>query len=50
MPGKFFEHTYNMLIEKIGHGKKYIFKSGSHPAMISNAAAFAKLVTEFLNE
>lgn len=50
MPGKFFEHMYNMLIEKIGHGKKYIFKSGSHPAMISNAAAFAKLVTEFLNE
>lgn len=46
MPGDFFEHTYDILIQKIGHGKKYIFQSGEHPAMISNATAFANLVTE----
>ena len=48
MPGDFFECTYNMLIQKIGHGRQYIFESGNHPAMISNADSFADLVTEFL--
>lgn len=48
--GDFFEHTYNMLIQKIGHGRTYLFQSGNHPAMISNCAEFANLVTEFLNE
>lgn len=50
MPGDFFERTYSGLIQKIGHGRKYIFQSGNHPAMISNAAAFADLVTAFFNE
>ncbi len=50
MPGDFFERTYDLLLQKIGHGKKYIFQSGEHPAMLSNAAAFAKLATEFLTE
>ena len=50
MPGDFFECTYNTLIQKIGHGKKYIFKTGNHPAMISNAINFANIVTEFFNK
>ena len=31
MPGDFYEKTYTKLIEKIGHGEKYIFSSGEHP-------------------
>jgi hypothetical protein len=50
MPGDFYEKTYTKLIEKIGHGEKYIFSSGEHPAMISNAETFARLATKFLSE
>lgn len=50
MPGDFFEHTYSALIQKIGHGEKYIFKSGDHPAMISNTASFADIAIKFFNK
>ena len=48
MPGDFFNQTYTTLIKKIGHGRKHIFSSGEHPAIISNADSFAKIATEFL--
>lgn len=50
MPGDFYEKIYTKLIEKIGHGEKYIFNSGEHPAIISNAETFARLATKFLSE
>lgn len=50
MPGDFYEKTCTKLIEKICHGETYIFNSGEHPVIISNAETFARLATKFISE
>jgi hypothetical protein len=38
------------MIQKIGHGKIYLFKSGGHPAMITNQEEFYKVSMDFMLE
>lgn len=44
----YFEKVYSDMLQKIGHGKMYLFSTGSHPAMLSNPEDFYKLSIEFL--
>ena len=44
----FFEDVYGAMLKKIGHGKMHIFKSGGHPAMLSNLREFFELSMDFL--
>lgn len=44
----FFETTYAKLLAKIPNGVMHLFEQGGHPAMLSNAEAFAKAATVFL--
>lgn len=43
----YFDKTYRQMITKIGHGSMYLFNSGRHPAMLSNAEAFIEMSFEF---
>lgn len=47
--GDFFDNLFSDLLHKIGHGKKHIFECGGHPAMMSNAEAFASLCDRFFD-
>lgn len=45
----YFEEVYGELISKIGHGKIHLFKSGGHPAMLTNQDSFYQLSLEFFS-
>ena len=44
------EDTLISISHKIKNSKIYLFKSGNHPAMLSNKKEFHKLVNDFLND
>lgn len=44
----YLEKTYKDMIQKIGHGKIYLFNSGGHPAMITNQDEFYRISRDFL--
>lgn len=44
------EETYNLLISKIQQAKMHLFTEGNHPALVTNAKSFAKIVKEFVNQ
>lgn len=44
----FYQNVYEDFVRKIGHGQIHIFKSGGHPAMMSNRIEFARLANDFL--
>lgn len=46
----YFEDTYTMMIEKIGHGKIKLFEHGRHPALLSNQDEFVEVSINFFNE
>lgn len=46
----FFEKTYQNLIGKMGHGERYIFEKGGHPAMLSNQENFVSISDAFLKK
>lgn len=46
----YLETVYENMIQKIGHGKIYLFKSGGHPAMITNQEEFYKVSMDFMLE
>lgn len=43
----YFEKVYGDMLKKIGHGEMYLFDSGGHPAMLTNAEEFADLAKKF---
>lgn len=43
----YFEKTYGEMLDKIGHGRMYLFDTGRHPAMLSNPDDFYKISIEF---
>lgn len=43
----YFDKVYQDMISKIGHGERYLFPSGGHPAMLSNKDGFFKLSLKF---
>lgn len=45
----YFEVVYGEMINKIGHGRIYLFETGGHPAMLTNQDDFYKLSREFLS-
>lgn len=46
----YFQDIYGDMLRKIGHGEIHLFKSGCHPAMISNKNEFAELSRIFFEE
>ena len=44
----YLENVYEDMIQKIGHGKIYLFNSGGHPAMITTQDEFYKISMDFL--
>lgn len=44
----YYEKIYGEMLEKIGHGKMYLFDTGGHPAMITNISEFYELSVDFL--
>lgn len=46
----YFETVYNGMINKIGHGRIYLFPTGGHPAMLSNAEEFVQLSKTFFKD
>lgn len=46
---KYFETVYGKMLSKIGHGTIYLFKTGGHPAMLTNQDAFHQLSRQFLS-
>ncbi len=42
-----FPETYTAMLEKIPTGRTHLFPTGGHPALLSNAEAFAGLAEEF---
>lgn len=44
----YLENVYGKMLAKIGHGKMYLFDSGGHPAMLTNAEEFAGVAKGFL--
>ena len=44
---QYFEETYGEMLDKIGHGKMYIFDKGGHPAMLTNPDEFYKISIDF---
>lgn len=45
----YFEKVYGEMLEKIGHGKMYLFDTGGHPAMLTNQDDFYSLSMVFSN-
>lgn len=43
----YFQETYTRMIEKIGHGKIYLFQQGGHPALLSNLDEFVEISMRF---
>lgn len=46
----FYEKLFTDMINKIGHGEKYLFEHGGHPAMISNQEKFITIGRSFLKK
>ncbi|MGI6664526.1 MAG: alpha/beta fold hydrolase [Christensenellaceae bacterium] len=46
----YFAETYGEMIGEIGHGEMYLFPTGGHPALLSNATAFTEISKTFLAE
>lgn len=44
----YFENVYGEMLEKIGHGKMYLFDKGDHPAMITSFEKFYNVSLDFL--
>lgn len=44
----FYNLLFSSMIEKIGHGQMHIFKTGGHPALMSNQDQFSKIAIEFI--
>ena len=49
-PKDFFETTFHAMLQKIGHGKTYLFEHGSHPAMLSNKEEFLEISRRYFTE
>lgn len=45
----YFEENYNRLLDKIGHGKIYLFDEGGHPAILTNDKDFLVISKKFLS-
>lgn len=43
----YFEKVYGEMLEKMGHGKMYLFDTGGHPAMLTNFDNFYKISLQF---
>lgn len=43
----YFEEIYGDMLKKIGHGEMYLFNSGGHPAILTNAEEFENLAKRF---
>lgn len=43
----YFERIYGEILDKIGHGKMYLFGTGGHPAMLTNPDKFYKISMDF---
>ena len=43
----YFEKVYGEMLNKIGHGKMYLFNAGGHPAMLTNPNEFYKISMDF---
>ncbi len=46
----FYRDTFAAMLSRIGHGEMHLFPEGGHPAMLSNAAEFARIAKVFLLE
>lgn len=46
----YFENVYGEMLNKIGHGKMYLFDTGDHPAMITNFERFYQVSLDFLTQ
>lgn len=46
----YFDEIYNRLLNKIGHGKIYLFDEGGHPAMLTNDKDFLIISKKFFSE
>lgn len=44
----YYEKIYGEMLDKIGHGKMYLFDTGGHPAMLTNPDEFYKISMDFL--
>ena len=44
----YYETVYGKILKQIPKGKMYLFESGDHPAMITNAEAFYDISMDFL--
>lgn len=47
VPKGFYEKEFAKMLNKIGHGKQYIFEHGEHPAMMSNQEQFIAISKNF---
>lgn len=45
----YLESVYREMIKKIGHGSMHLFRSGGHPAMMTNQAEFYKISMDFFS-
>ena len=41
---------YKEMDRLVGNGKIYMFETGGHPAVLSNAESAARVITDFLND
>lgn len=48
-PTSFYDIMFAQILQKIGHGKQYLFDHGDHPAMISNQDEFVTISKAFLS-
>lgn len=44
----YYETAYGTMLERIPHGRMYLFPQGGHPAMMSNFEEFHRISLEFL--
>ncbi|MEH2933660.1 hypothetical protein [Acutalibacter sp. JLR.KK004] len=42
------EEEYSQMEQLVSNGRTYLFPTGNHPAVLSNAEKFADIVKEFL--
>ena len=45
---KNLEEEYKQMEQLVSNGKTYLFPTGNHPAILTNAEKFADIVNDFL--